>query len=82
MIRKHYQILLAGIDFDFSNATVVFGPSDTQASISIDIKDDEILEQIEEFNLTIIIPEVTKTIGINEGAPFSAVGRILNDDGE
>ena len=59
---------------------MTFGPTDTQANLTIAIKNDSDLESTEEFSLTLIFPDASKAIGIEEGAPVFAVGRIFNDD--
>ena len=59
---------------------MTFGPTDTQANFSIVIRNDNKLEFTEEFNVTLILPDTSKAIGIKEGAPVFAVVRILNDD--
>ena len=71
---------LSDSDFVVGNTSVTFGPTDTQANSSIVIRNDNKLEFIEEFNLTVILPDTSKAIGIKEGAPVFAVVRILNDD--
>ena len=67
-------------DFDPGNATVTFGPMDMFSNFTIKINDDSILETTEQFNLSLVIPDVTKDRGVEEGAPYSAIARILNDD--
>ena len=49
-------------------------------NFTIKINDDSVLEITEQFNLTLLIPDITKTRGVEEGAPAVAVARILNDD--
>ena len=70
------------IEFDFvsGNTTVTFGPTDINANFTITINDDNRLETTEQFNLTLLIPDVTKAVGVEEGAPVVATGRIMNDD--
>ena len=67
-------------DFVSGNTTVTFGPTDLYANFTIRINDDSILEITEQFNLTLLIPDVTKATGVQEGAPVFAIARILNDD--
>ena len=50
------------------------------ANFTVIIKDDNILETTELFNLTLVIPSLAKAVGVEEGAPISAKGRILSDD--
>jgi len=38
------------------------------------------LEPTEDLKLTLVIPDESNAIGIEEGAPVFAVGRIYNDD--
>ena len=70
------------VEFDFvsGNTTVKFGVTDTNANFTIRIKDDIRLETTEQFNLYLVIPNVTKSAGVEEGALVFAIGRILNDD--
>ena len=67
-------------DFAFGNTTVTFGPMDMYTNFTIKINDDNLLEMTEQFNLSLVIPDVTKDRGVEEGAPASAIARILNDD--
>ena len=73
-------LLLVESDFVSGNTTVTFGPTDMYANFTIKINDDSKLEITEQFNLTLFIPDITKTRGIEEGAPALALARILNDD--
>ena len=71
---------LSGSDFVVGNTSVTFGPTDTQANFSIVIRNDNKLELTEEFSLTLILPDTSTAIGIEEGAPVFANGRIFDDD--
>ena len=50
------------------------------ANTTLRIVNDEILELEEHFNLTLIIPNVSLAIGVQEGVLTFAIGKILNDD--
>ena len=52
------------------------------ANFTIKINDDSTLEKTEQFNLTLLIPDMTKDRGVEEGAPTKAIARIFNDDSE
>ena len=67
-------------DFEPGNMTVTFGSMDMYTNFTIKINDDNLLETAEQFNLSIVIPDITKDRGVEEGAPASAIARILNDD--
>ena len=67
-------------DFESGNTTVTFGPMDMYTNFTIKINDDNLLETAEQFNLSLFIPDITKDRGVEEGAPVSAIARILNDD--
>ena len=82
-IAKNGRILYnfyVGSDFESSNTTVTFGPTDRYANFTVAINDDSLLEITEQFNLTLLIPDITKSTGVQEGAPVFAIARILNDD--
>ena len=72
--------MLVESDFASGNTTVTFGPTDMYANFTIKINDDSILEKTKQFNLTLLIPNITKARGVEEGAPTVAIARILNDD--
>ena len=82
MIAFIAEMTFVLVEFDFvsGNTTVEFGATDTNANFTIRIKDDIRLETTEQFNLYLLIPNVTKATGVEEGAIVFAVGRILNDD--
>jgi len=60
---------------------VTFGPTDTQVTFPIRVTNDNALELTEEFSLTLFIPDVSRRLGVLEGARNFATGRIMNDDG-
>ena len=62
------------------NTTVTFGAMDMQANITLSIINDDILELEEQFGLDLIISNISKEIGVEEGTVVSATGKILNDD--
>ena len=72
--------MLVESDFISGNTTVTFGPTDMYANFTIKINDDSKLEITEQFNLTLLIPDITKTRGVEEGAPALTIAKILNDD--
>lgn len=59
---------------------MTFGPTDMYVNFTIYINDDNNLEATEKFNLTILIPNTAKAMGIEKSAPAFAIGRILNDE--
>jgi len=52
-----------------------------QANTTLSIINDEILELEEHFSLSLIIPNDSLAIGVQEGPLVFATGRIFNDDG-
>ena len=80
ILLKLSCVLLVESDFVSGNTTVTFGPSDMKANFTIQINDDSTIETTEEFNLTLLIPDMARVIGVQEGAPVFAIARILNDD--
>ena len=51
-----------------------------QANFTLVIYDDNALEAAENFSLTLIIPNLARAIGVEEGGPLSATGVIISDD--
>ena len=82
LVVSNFHELFVLVEFDFiaGNATVTFGPTDTKANTTIIINDDSRLEATEQFNLTLLIPNATKSVGVEKGAPVFSTGVILNDD--
>ena len=48
----------------------------------LSITDDVILELEEHFSLSLLIPNVSLAIGVQEGPLIFSTGRIFNDDGK
>jgi len=72
------NFILTGSDFALGLSTVDFVERQSEANISININDDDMLEPAEDFMLTFII--VARVTSIRQGNITQATGRILNDD--
>jgi len=60
--------------------TAIFAPNQTSTEVTIPIRNDNDLELMEIFNLTLVIPRKIKGSGVVEGALSSTVVSIINDD--
>ena len=69
------------IDFNSMRRSVVFRDGAVIRNVSIPITDDDIVETIENFNLSIQIQRQFSNIGVTQGTPAMAIGLITDDDG-
>ena len=69
------------IDFNSIRRSVVFRDGVVIRNVSIPITDDDIVEAIENFSLSIQIQRQFSNIGVIQGTPAMAIGLITDDDG-
>ena len=69
-----------GIDYESGPYTVTFTAGQTSASFSVPINNDNILEDDEDFTLTIVLSTLPN--GVTHGARTVATVTIVDDDGE
>ena len=67
-----------GVDYDSGPYTITFTAGNTSASINIPINDDNILEDDEDFMVTIMTGPLPD--GVTHGNPGSATVNILDND--
>ena len=71
-----------GIDFDSTINNVTILPGNNGTFIFIPIIDNNVVEDVENFSLSIQIPSEFLDIGVRVGAISMATGFIINDDGK
>ena len=72
--------LFTGRDVDLNSVQARFLLNETRTEVEISIKDDTILEPVELFQLTLLIPNTMSRIGVVRGGLFSALVEIISDD--
>ena len=71
-----------GIDFDSTIRNVTFSPGDDISFAFIPIIDNNVVESVENFSLSIQIPPEFADIGVMLGALSMATGFIVDGDGK
>ena len=71
-----------GIDFDSTIRNVTFMAGNDSSFVSIPIIDNNAVENIENFSLSIQISPALADIGVMLGTPSMATGFIVDDDGK
>ena len=74
------NILIAGVDYIPLMRNVTLSPFKAAENLAVDIIQDNIVEQIEEFGVRIIIPVETQQLGVLLGTPSEITIRIVDDD--
>ena len=74
------NILIAGVDYIPLMRNVTLSPFKAAENLAVDIIQDNIVEQIEEFGIRIIIPIETQQLGVLLGTPSEITIRIVDDD--
>ena len=69
-------------DFNSSTISVDIPPGNDIAVALIPIIDNNVVENLENFSLSIQIPPAFSAIGVQQGALNMATGFIVDDDGE
>ena len=69
------------IDFRSNRLTVAFQRGVVMQNVSIPIINDDIVEEMENFSLSIQVLQRFLAIGIRQGTPATAIGFIIDDDG-
>ena len=77
-----YITLGNGIDFDSTTINANVSPGNNGTFIFIPIIDNNVVEDVENFSLSIQIPSEFLDIGVRVGAISMATGFITNDDGK
>jgi len=60
--------------------TTIFASNQTSTEVTIPIQNDNVLESMEMFKLTLVIPKKIKGNGVVKGALSTAVVSIIDDD--
>ena len=71
-----------GVDFDSTIRNVTFMAGTDSSFVFIPIIDNNVVENIENFSLSIQIPPAFADIGVMLGAASMATGFIVDDDGK
>ena len=77
-VNSSNNVIGGGVDYDSGPYTVTFTAGQTSASVSVPINDDNMLENVEDFMVTImtgLLPD-----GVTRGDPGSATVNILDND--
>ena len=77
-INKSNTIIDGGVDYDSGIYTVTIPAGETRVPFNVTINDDDILENNEDFDLTII--RATLPDSVTRGDPFRARVTIVDDD--
>ena len=77
-VNSSNNVTGGGIDYDSGPYTVTFTAGDTSASVNVPINDDNILEDVEDFMVTIMTGPFPD--GVTRGNPGSATVNILDND--
>ena len=76
----HNVLTGGGVDYDSGPYTVTFNAGQTSASFNVPVNNDDILENAETFNVTIIQTSLPDRVsGVD---PIEAAVVIANDDGK
>ena len=65
-------------DYGLISQTLVFGPGNTRANITIPLKDDNVYESVEEFRATLTLVTPDDNVQLR---PIEATIQITDDDG-
>ena len=79
-VNSSNNVTGGGVDYDSGLYTVTFTAGETSASFNVPINDDNILEDDEDFTLTVI--ESTLPAEVTRGDPFRATVTIQDNDRE
>ena len=77
-VNSSNNVTGGGVDYDSGPYTVTFAAGDTSASVSVPMNDDDILENVEDFMVTIMTGPLPD--GVTRGNPGSATVNILDND--
>ena len=79
-MHKQCWFLFTGRDVDLNSVQARFLLNETRTEVEISIIDDTILESVELFQLTLLIPNTMRRIGVVRGGLFSVPVEIISDD--
>ena len=79
-INSSNNVTGGGVDYDSGPYSVTFTAGQTSATINIPINDDNILENTENFAVTIVMGELPTDV--TRGDPGSATVNIIDNDRE
>ena len=77
-VNSSNNVTGGGVDYDSGPYSVTIVAGDTSASVSVPINDDNILENVEDFMVTIMAGPLPD--GVTRGNPGSATVNILDND--
>ena len=77
-VNSSNNVTGGGVDYDSGPYSVTFTAGDTTASVNVSINDDNILENVEDFMVTIMTGPLP--VGVTRGNPGSATVNILDND--
>ena len=77
-VNSSNNVTGGGVDYDSGPYTVTIPAGDIRMSFNVPINDDDILEDDEDFTLTIM--RGTLPVGVTRGNPGSATVNILDND--
>ena len=79
-VNSSNNVTGGGVDYDSGPYTVTFTAGDTSASVSVPINDDDILEDDEDFTLTIM--SGTLPDGVTRDGAGQTIITLVDDEGE
>ena len=82
MLYEYLSIYLATVkDYDVDLLTATISPGLRNTTVRLNITDDDMLELVESFNMSLIVPKALNGKGIYPGTITSAVVSITDNDG-